>query len=135
MVPFAENTELSRIHLVQFGARTSLQKLGVIDLLVGIGLRLVEENKTFKIRGTLVLKTETMDKLDNRILGNIPLTVNSKLQMGVARQPRLLGEEAEAECRHRLLLELIVVPQIHSIIGVLQDIWFNYMIFSSFHTL
>jgi hypothetical protein len=55
--------------------------------------------------------------------------------MGMARKPSLLREETEAERRDRFLLELIVIPQIHTVVGVLQNVRFNYVIFSCFHTL
>ena len=107
MVPFLEYAELSLVHLVELGAGASLDELCVINLLVGVGLRLVEEYEAFEIGGTLVFKSQAVNQFGDSVLGNVALAVDGKLQVGVARKPCLLGKEPQAESgRSLLLLEL-----------------------------
>ena len=77
--------------------------MSVINLLIRIRLSLIKENETFKICGTLALKSETVNELYYRILCNVSLAVNREFQMGVARKPSLLCEETEAKRWNRLL--------------------------------
>ena len=79
----------------------------------------------------MFFETEPLDELQYGPLRDIALAVDSKLQMGVARKPRLLGKEPQTEGGLRLLLVLVVVAKVHPEIGVLQHIRFGYDYFLS----
>ena len=79
VVPFLENTELSLVHLVQLGTGACLDELGVVDLLVGVGLSLVKEYEAFEVGGALVFETQAMNKLGDRIFGDVALAVDCEL--------------------------------------------------------
>ena len=119
MVPFLENTELCLVHLVELGAGTGLDELCVVNLLVGVGLRLVEEYEAFEIGGALVFKSQAVNQFGDSVLGNVSLAVDCKLQVGVARKPRLLGKEPQTESGRSLLLVFVVIAQEYPVVGIL----------------
>ena len=88
------------------------------------------------MRGTLFFKADAVNKLGDRALGNIALAVDGQFKVGMAGKARLFRKKAQTEGRQGLLLELVIVPEVHPEVGVLQNIGFRQLyIFSIFHTI
>ena len=136
MMPLPKDTELRLLHLVELGTRAALDQLFIVGALFFVGGSLVKENEIFEVGGTLFFQPDAVNELGDGSLGNVALAVNGQLQVRVTRKPRLLRKKAETEGRQGLLLELVVVPQVHPEIGVLQNIGFRQLyIFSIIHTI
>ena len=125
MVPFLENAELRRFHLTKTGARARLDKLRVIEMLFLVRLRLIEENKIFKISGAFLDESEAFDHLHHRVLGDAAFAIDDEFQMSMTGEACLIRKITEAErCRSLLLVDVIVVQK-DSVVRVLEHVRFG----------